>query len=73
MIHKKAPSQPMLLSRYNDLLSDAALQELQNGWQGVFRRTILSLLPLHCIEGKFNSVTGRPTKKLYSVCGLLLM
>lgn len=73
MIYKNDPSQPMLLSRYDDLLSKPALKELQKGWEGVFRRTILSLLPVHHIEEKFNSHTGRPTKELYSVCGLIIM
>lgn len=34
---------------------------------------ILRQLPVGIMEEKFNQNTGRPTKELYSVCGLLLM
>ena len=73
MIYKKDPREQYLLSRYNDLLSEAALRELANGWQGIFRRTILGLLPVEHLEKNFSAETGRPTKELFSVCGLLLM
>lgn len=73
MIYKKDPTQAMLFSRYRDLLSDAALRQLSDGWQGVFRRTILALLPVECVEENFSEITGRPTKELYSICGLLLI
>ena len=73
MITKQNPTQLCLLSRYKDLLSDAALKTLDRGWQGVFHRTILNQLPIGIMEEKFCKNTGRPTKELYSVCGLLLM
>lgn len=73
MITKQDPAQPCLMSRYDDLLSGAALEALSRGWQGVFRRMILRLLPIAELEGKFCKETGRPTKELYSVCGLLLL
>ena len=50
-----------------------ALEELDRGWQGVFHRMILQQLPVEIMEEKFNKNTGRPTKELYSVCGLLLI
>ena len=34
---------------------------------------ILQQLPVEIMEEKFNKNTGRPTKELYSVCGLLLI
>ncbi len=73
MITKQEPAQPKLWSRFQDLLSEAALEELDRGWQGVFRRMILKQLPVELMEEKFNKYTGRPTKELYSVCGLLLI
>lgn len=73
MITKQDPTQPKLWSRFQDLLSDVALKELDRGWQGVFHRMILQQLPVEIMEEKFNKYTGRPTKELYSVCGLLLI
>jgi len=73
MITKQDPTQPLLLSRFRNLLSAPALKALDAGWQGVFHRMALRQLPVQKIEKDFNPVTGRPTKELYSVCGLLLM
>ena len=73
MIYKQNPREVPLFSRFDDLLSPAALKALNEGWQGIFRRTILSLLPVERVEKNFSEVTGRPTKELYSVCGLLLL
>ena len=73
MITKQEPTQPKLWSRFQDLLSEVALEELDRGWQGVFHRMILQQLPIEIMEEKFNKNTGRPTKELYSVCGLLLI
>ena len=73
MITKQEPAQPKLWSRFQDLLSEAALEELDRGWQGVFHRMILKQLPIELMEEKFNKYTGRPTRELYSVCGLLLI
>ena len=73
MITKQELNQPKLWSRFQDLLSEAALKKLDRGWQGVFRRMILRQLPVEIMEEKFNKNTGRPTKELYSVCGLLLI
>ena len=73
MITKQEPAQPKLWSRFQDLLSEIALEELDRGWQGVFHRMILKQLPIELMEEKFNKYTGRPTKELYSVCGLLLI
>jgi len=73
MITKQDPTEPRLWSRFQDLLSEAALEELEHGWQGVFHRMILHLLPIRKLEEKFSKETGRPTKELYSVCGLLLI
>lgn len=65
--------QPLLFSRYRNLLSAAALRALDEGWQGIFHRMILRQLPVYKLETDFNPVIGRPSKELYSVCGLLLM
>ena len=63
MITKQDPTEPRLWSRFQDLLSEAALKELEHGWQGVFHRMILRLLPIRKLEEKFSKETGRPTKE----------
>ena len=73
MIHRNNPNEIPLFSRFDELLSSPARRALDRGWQGVFRRTILSILPIEMLEKKFSEDTGRPTKELYSVCGLLLL
>ena len=62
MITKQDPTQPKLWSRFQDLLSDVALEELDRGWQGVFHRMILQQLPVEIMEEKFNKYTGRPSR-----------
>ena len=51
MITKQEPAQPKLWSRFQDLLSEAALEELDRGWQGVFHRMILKQLPVELTVG----------------------
>jgi hypothetical protein len=61
------------LTWWANQLSPKALSSLQNGWQGVFRRSILKLLPAEQLGRHFSSDTGRPTKELYSMAGLMLI
>ena len=51
MMTKQEPAQPKLWSRFQDLLSEAALEELDRGWQGVFHRMILKQLPVELTVG----------------------
>jgi len=48
-------------------------QVLLEGWQGVFRHVILSLMPVDVVAGAFSAELGRPTKELYSMAGLLVL
>lgn len=54
-------------------LAPNALRVLQNGWEGVFRRSILKLLPAYELAERFDPKLGRPTKELFSMAGLLLV
>jgi hypothetical protein len=54
-------------------LAPNALRALQRGWEGVFRRSILKLLPAYELGEKFDSARGRPTKELFSMAGLVLV
>ena len=73
MIRKRDPREQVLISRFDSLLCSSAINILKNGWEGVFRAVILDLLPIQKVEEKFSPDTGRPTKELYSVTGLLLI
>ncbi len=72
MIHKNNLDN-LLFSRASYLISDKAIKRLDNSWHGVFRRVILELLPVEVLEKNFDPVQGRPTKELYSICGLILI
>lgn len=54
-------------------LAPNALKALQTGWEGVFRRSILKLLPAYELGEKFDPKLGRPTKELFSMAGLILI
>lgn len=54
-------------------LSPNALRVLQEGWQGVFRRILLKLMPAERLGEHFHDRLGRPTKELYSMAGLMLI
>ncbi len=73
MKHIKDPRQKQLFDPFERLFSPLARKTIQNGWQGLFREVILELLPAQIIAGEFDPDTGRPTKELYSVAGLLLI
>ena len=54
-------------------LSPNALSRLETGWQGIFRRSILKLLPAEQLARHFSEEIGRPSKELYSMAGLMLI
>ena len=54
-------------------LSPNALRKLETGWQGVFRRSILALMPAEKLGENFSETNGRPSKELYSMAGLMLI
>ena len=54
-------------------LDPAARRSLNEGWQGVFRRSALKCLPAPEIAEHFSAAFGRPTKEIYSMIGLLVI
>jgi len=54
-------------------LAPEAFRKLSNGMEGVFRASILKLMPAAEIGEAFDPQIGRPTKELHAVCGLLLL
>jgi len=45
------------------------LARLQTGWHGIFRRSLLAVMPAEELAQDFSSDKGRPTKELYSMAG----
>jgi hypothetical protein len=54
-------------------LSPNALRALENGWQGIFRRSLLKLMPAEQLGEHFHDDFGRPSKELYAMAGILLI
>jgi hypothetical protein len=52
------------------LITPAALRSLNEGWHGVFRRTVLQCLPAPQIAENFSAAFGRPTREIHSMIGL---
>lgn len=51
----------------------SALKRLNGGFEGIFRRILLQLMPVEQVAKHFTADTGRPTKELYSMAGLMLI
>lgn len=54
-------------------LDPSAYQRLADGVEGVFRTSILKLMPVEQVGAAFHPSIGRQTKELYAICGLLLL
>jgi len=73
MRHSIDPQQIQLFDPDLQAYSEVALSRLQQDWPGLFRTGILKLMPVDLIEDRFHEFMGRPTKELYSVCGLMFL
>jgi len=54
-------------------LTDSARRELDENWQGIFRRSLLRLMPATQLGGHFHASFGRPTKELHSMAALVFI
>mgnify|MGYP002813819005 FL=1 len=46
---------------------------MENSWAGLFRQEILAELPVDQIAPWFRADSGRPSKELYTVLGVLVL
>jgi len=67
------PQQTRLFDPFDRVLTEKTRKRLLDGWPGVFRHTILELMPVDAVSEHFEPAMGRPTKELYSIAGLLLI
>jgi len=73
MQHIVNPRQASFFDPYERVFSKLAYRRIIEGWQGVFRKAILEIMPVNTIAGKFSESDGRPTKELYSMAGLVFI
>jgi hypothetical protein len=73
MIHLNDPRQTLLFDRVEEILHPGVKAKLDADWPGVFRRSILKLMPVESLGEGFSVDFGRPSKEHYSICGLILL
>lgn len=73
MRHYLNPQQGRLFDPFQDLIPPLGLDRIRKDWQGLFRSTLLELMPAHNLGKHFHPTMGRPTKELYSVAGLIFL
>ena len=72
MIRRRDPRQAPLIDPWGDL-GPKRRQLLENSWAGLFRREILSELPVEQLALHFRADFGRPAKELHTVLGVLVL
>jgi Transposase DDE domain len=73
MRHSVNPQQGRLFDPFEGMIPPLGLDRIRKGWQGIFRTTLLELMPARGLGKHFSPTIGRPTKELYSVAGLLFL
>jgi len=72
MIRPRHSRQAPLIDPWGDL-GPKRRQLLENSWSGLFRREILSELPVEQLALHFRADFGRPAKELHTVLGVLVL
>jgi Transposase DDE domain/Transposase domain (DUF772) len=54
-------------------LHPSAVRRLEQGFEGMFRRSLLHLMPATALGKHFDDFIGRPSKELYAMAGLILI
>src|SRR3990172_7331017 len=67
------PRQTRLFDPFDSILTPQTRAYLLDGWPGVFRHTLLELMPAGALAEHFDPVMGRPSKELYSMAGLIFL
>lgn len=73
MRHAVDPRQGRLFDPFEGIIPPLGRKQIDEGWQGLFRESLLHLMPVRQLGAHFDPAIGRPTKELYSVAGLLLL
>jgi hypothetical protein len=67
------PRQGRLFDPFDGIIPPLGRKRIDQGWQSLFRRSLLQLMPVRELGQHFDPHFGRPTKELYSVAGLLFL
>ncbi len=62
-----------LFDVFESFLHPMAYHRMRQGWQHLFRESILALMPVEAVGEHFDPIMGQPTKELYSMCGLIFI
>ena len=54
-------------------LEDSARRRLEESWPGIFRRSLLRLMPAERLATNFDPAFGRPTKELHAMAALVFI
>lgn len=73
MKHAIDPKQKWLFDTEHHHFSGVGRRRLEQGWQGIFRTTLLELMPVEKLGTDFSQDQGRPTKELYAMAGLMVI
>lgn len=73
MRHFVDPQQGRLFDPFEGMIPPLGWDRIRGGWQGLFRATLLELMPAQRLGQHFSRTLGRPTKELYSLAGLLFL
>jgi hypothetical protein len=73
MRHFVDPQQGRLFDPFEGMIPPLGRDRISKGWQGIFRATLLEVMPARQLGQYFSPTLGRPTKELYSVAGLLFL
>ena len=73
MHHSVDPRQGRLFDPFDGIIPPLGRKQIDGGWQGLFRNSLLHLMPVREHGENFHPIIGRPTKELYSVAGLLFL
>jgi hypothetical protein len=82
-MHNFRPLRTKNMIRYNDhkqqqlfdpweFLGEKRRKRLDTSWSGIFQKEILPILPIRQLFPFFSATSGRPTKELYTVIGVLI-
>jgi Transposase DDE domain len=73
MRHIVDPRQTKLFDPFEGLIPPLGRKRIDEGWQTLFRNSLLQLMPVRELGKHFDPVFGRPSKELYSTAGLLFL
>jgi len=73
MKHQIDPRQKGMFDPERQNFSPVGYDRLDQGWQGIFRRSLLAVMPADELAREFSADLGRRTKELYSMAGLVVI